>query len=251
MNSNTYSFLGAAAPTTEIPSGAADANVVNHILTVLGLPAVDVRLIESFTPQDTIPEQPAVTTVTPATPTAGQRFAILIEQFNSVTGGTQKAILDYVVQAGDVAVTICDAWKAQLAIFTGVKGTTNATGAGTFAFTSSAGFARHIISKLAVGAGITVTPTTLAIAPANTFNTLATLGLTGQVSGQTYFSYEMVYRDPSKADSAGNVSMGRRKHTLYIYKLATNYAAYAARLVQIKAGVPAAGTVADPAFIGL
>lgn len=250
MNANfTYTFLGAAAPTTEIPSGATDAIVDNHILKVLGMPQVDVRLIESFLPQDTVAEALGAATITPtASGVAGTQYTILLEQFVPTLGTTVRQPLTVVGVAADTATTICNQWRSQVAAITGIKAA--ATGTTTLILTPTTGSPKLIVTNISPVATIGVSTATQTVA-VNTFASLNLQNLTGQVSGQTYFSYEMIYRDPGTGDNAGNVSIGRKKHKVFINKGATNYAAFAAAIVEIKAGFTPGASTANPETGGL
>lgn len=266
MVNYTYSSLGTAGTVA-----ASDALVNDHILTITGAPTFDVRQIEHMS----ITTPSAVTqgsiTVTPTTPAASTEYSVQITQ---IVNGQQKQVVLSTVTSASVytAISICDAWKAQLApqITAGILDiTAPTTGTGTLIIQGSTTNPVVNVTQVYMGGGNVngFTPAipsgAMTFSPGNTSGSVAVgtyAALTAQgitttpalVSGQTYDQIRIQYRQSSVSEAAGDVPQSRNVHTVLLYHSATGYGALSQRLTRIINGLdPATGLVADHEFLSL
>lgn len=252
MTNYTYSSLGTAGTVT---ATAGDVSVSAHILQVVGAPSFDTRMIESASIIAVVAESAGAITVTP-TNAASSDFSLVVGQY---INGVKKSIQISTVTAatGSSATTICNAWRAQLAAAAPMLQVTP-SGTATLVITAKAGYpliSVDVISLSATSGPISLSAGTAGTAAVGTYAALTNLGavtIPALVSGQSYTQFKVVSRSASANEVGGNVSQSRNVHTVCINASATNYAALAARLVEIIAALPSGGTTySDPAFVSL
>lgn len=246
-----YSSLGTGGT---VQAAAADVVVNNHILTVTNAVPMDVRKISSATLLAAVAETAGVVTVTP-TASASADFSLVIKQ---IINGVQKSVQLSVVTAasGATETTICNEWRSQLSA-QGAQLQVVGSGTTTFIITANAGYpivSASQISLTATAGVLAIVQTTAGVQARGTYASLVAAGVpvaTPIVSGQSYTQFIVTGQVEGANEVAGMVMSTRTTNVLFINEAATNFAALNARLVQVIAGVPAAGTVADPEFLGL
>jgi len=252
MVRNTYSSLGTGG---SVKTTHSDLVVANHILTLTGCPPLDVRLIESMKVTASNAEQPAIWTVTPTSVAASTNYEITLTQFVFAYGTTETVTLSVnTLASGASATSVCDEWKAQLANYTNLSVTVNATGAGTFVVTTVANSPMLYVKQTGTGSAIgtmTVTPTQAGIVANGKYTQLVALGVPASilVSGQSYTAVQFTARVSQVNDPAGETPSQRIVHTCFINEGATNFAALNTYIGEVQLGYVAGGTTADPTFI--
>lgn len=129
---NTWSIL------STIQATAADLSVANHQLSITGCPTVDTRTMQSWGDglNSSLTEVPQITTVT-FTAANSTTYQLSVTQFLPALGTRITVPLSYTTAvSGDTATTICNAFRAQLAL-----SNLEITGSGTttFVMTGNAG----------------------------------------------------------------------------------------------------------------
>jgi len=241
----SYSLLGTGG---SVQAAAADVSLAGHILAITGCPSMDYRMIDKMTIQTSVAETSAVWTITP-TNAASTEFSLQITQIVPSVSSMpiQQTITHNTAASGSSATTICNAWRAALAATKNLQITPSGTT--TLVLTAKAGSPIVKVVNASPSATITVTETTPGVSPLGTYAALVAEGVSGAVSGQSYTTVTFNYRESSTNDPAGNVSTGRHIHSLYINAGATNYAALATRLAEVRDAYVAGGTDADPEAI--
>ena len=108
-----------------IAASAADITLSNHQLSVTGTPTMDFRKIEKVLTLPALNELLTIATITP-TAAAATTFTILVQQI--VGGRTQSVYVSYITAAsGDTATTICNAFRAVIALNPALQITTGGT----------------------------------------------------------------------------------------------------------------------------
>lgn len=157
MLRNTYSVL------STIAAAAADITQSSGYLSITGCPPMKYSGIRStgngYLKQVT--EYVASITVTP-TAVASSTYTLVITQFNATIGrNVTEQVSCTTASSGDTATIICNAWRAQLALFPDLK--VAGTGTATFIITATANVRSAIVNVVALNANISVATT-----PANT-----------------------------------------------------------------------------------
>ncbi len=157
MIRNTSSVL------STIQAAAADITQTAGVLGITGCPSMKYNLIRNAGNGYLLKISEYVGSIT-VTPTAANSttFTLVITQYNAAIGRVVTEQVSYTTAAsGDTATTICNAWRAQLALFNDLKVT--GSGTATFIITATANVRSAIINVVALTSGISVATT-----PANT-----------------------------------------------------------------------------------
>ncbi len=251
----SYSFL-------ETIAGAADVVLNNHKLSITGCPAMDYRQIAPISDPSIhlyapVAEVLQVQVVTPtaSSPPVGTVYEIQISQ--AIAGGQLIVFnLIYTAQATtDTATTVCNAWRAQLAL-----SPLNITGSGTTtliltAETGSPVFLVNVLGNSLISAasaspaGVWAKGTTAALTAIGIPAADPTNGIVGWTSGHTYATIAFTYISDDGI-TGGNAVKGWNKHTLYAYYSESDYAAFAAQL-QLAIGALTSGGDADPEAVAV
>ncbi len=129
-------------------ASAGDITTSQGFVSITGLSPMKYNLIRDAGQGyvEPTPEVLGSITVTP-TVTVGLPSTLVIQQYVGGLGRTVTEVVSYTPIAGDAATTVCNAWRAQLALFTTLK--VAGSGTSTFIITASASTAASIsISSL-------------------------------------------------------------------------------------------------------
>lgn len=230
MVTNTYSVLNSF-------TGAADAALDNHILSITGAPAMDFRKVELYKANASAAGTPGVYTVTPNGTVTGTHN-LVISQFVKALGKVVTVTLQYTATAADTATTICNAWRAQLTAFASAGLAVTASGTTTLILTTTA--PNNFLNVVSSGtqAATVATTTTPGARVGNGADLLITpvgdlLGTTNFVAANTYKSYEFTYGAVQEKSTAGENALQVSKHIVFANTGGANYAAFDTQLTTL------------------
>lgn len=229
-----------------LQASAADISLANHVLAITGCPSFDYRTTSATAWTAPVAETLQVTTTTP-TAANSTYYELTVTQL--VNGTLVQQILFHTTPAsGGTATTICDAFRAQLVTYTGLR----ITGSGTTTFIMTAQTGSPIFTAVSTGNGtLAVVTGTAGVAAKGTYAALVAAGVSDAVSGHTYYQTTFTYKADAAGTVNGNIETSVNQHTLYVYASATNFAAFSTRMSEVLAAYVAGGTDADPEAIAI
>lgn len=233
MVSNTYSVLNAF-------TGAADAALADHILTITGAPAMDFRKIELYKAIPAVAGTPGVYTVAvPATATTGSTYILAISQFVKALGKVVSVTIQYTAPSAVANTVIVTAWQQQLTALSSAGFSFTVSGATTLILTATAPNNWINVTSVGTGTGVTITPSPTPVSRVgNGADLLLTpvgelLGTTNFVSTNTYKAYEFTYGSVQEKSTAGENALQVSKHIVFANTGDANYAAFNTQLTTL------------------
>jgi hypothetical protein len=153
MTRTTYSVL------STIQASAADITQTAGVLGITGCPPMKYSLIRNAGNgyMKKVTEYVGSITVTP-TAANSSTYTLVITQYNAVIGRTVTEQVSYTTAAsGDTATTICNAWRAQLALFSDLK--VAGTGTATLIITATASVRSAVFNVVSIAGNTSVAST--------------------------------------------------------------------------------------------
>jgi hypothetical protein len=251
MVSNTYSVLNAF-------TGAADAVIDNHILTITGAPPMDFRKIEYYKEVAVVAGTPGVYTVAlPATATTGSTYILAISQFVKALGKVVSVTIQYTAPSAVADTVIVTAWKQQLTALSSAGFSFTVSGTTTLILTATAPNNWINVTSVGTGTGVTVTASTPPVSRVgNGADLLLTpvgdlYGTTNFVSTNSYKAFEFTYGSVQEKSTAGENALQVSKHIVFANTGGANYAAFNTALTGIAAAnAPATGATTEYISVG-
>lgn len=248
---NTLSVLP-VPPATALQAAAADIVTAAGSITITNMQAFNFVDAPSLSATATVAETVQVTTLTPVAANSST-YTFAVNQYDIANDKMITATFSYTsLPAGDTATTICNAFRAMMPLNTNVQITPS--GAATLILTAITRYPIFTITITATGGGFTQATGTPGVRSVGLAADVALAytkaGLTAPTGlAAAYTTYKLKYTQNATPE-LGNVTRDSlNSHTLYVSTSATNYAAFAARMVEVMAAYAAGGTTSDPLLL--
>lgn len=249
--SNTLSVLP-VPPSTTVQALAADVVTAAGTISITTMQPFNFVGAPSMNIVASVAETLQQTTIT-FTAANSSTYTINVKQYDLDNNKWINATFSYTsLASGDTATTIGNAFRAELALNTNVKIT--GSGTTTFIMTAQTRYPIFTVQVTSAGGGtspVTGTPGVRSIGLAADVTLAYTkAGLTAPTGlAAAYTTYVFKYTQADTPGLGNEVRASQNVHTLFVSTSATNYAALAARLVELKAAYVAGGTTSDPLLL--